>query len=62
MGLADHNGLDGLKALCQSTLIRGVDVSNVCTLYRAAHLHEVTPVLCSSHIAYSPLLAPRPPS
>ena len=42
MGLADHNGLDGLKALCQSSLIRGVDISNVCSLYRTAHLHEAS--------------------
>lgn len=45
MGLADHKGLDGLKALCQSALIRGVDVTNVCSLYRTAHLHEVTCVV-----------------
>lgn len=37
MGLADHSGLDGLKALCESTLVHNVDSENVCTLFRTAH-------------------------
>lgn len=37
MGLADHSALDGLKALCESTLVHNVDVENVCTLFSRAH-------------------------
>ena len=37
MGLSDHHGLDGLKALCETSLIQSADVANVCTLYRTAH-------------------------
>jgi hypothetical protein len=44
MGLADHNGIDGLKILCESTLIHNVEVSNVCTFFRTAHRHEVRAV------------------
>lgn len=40
MGLADHNGIDGLKILCESTLIHNVEVSNVCMFFRTAHRHE----------------------
>ncbi len=45
MGLADHNGIDGLKILCESTLIHNVEVSNVCMFFRTAHRHEVPLVL-----------------
>jgi len=41
MGLADHSALDGLKALCESTLVHNVDVDNVCTLFCRAHKCEV---------------------
>lgn len=37
MGLADHSALDGLKALCESTLVHSVDAENVCTLFSRAH-------------------------
>ena len=43
MGLADHYGIDGLKILCESTLIHNVDCTNVCMFFRTAHRHDVRP-------------------
>lgn len=40
MGLADHYGVDGLKALCESTLMQGVDAANVCSLISHAHRYQ----------------------
>lgn len=37
MTLADHNALDGLKALCETTLVNGMDADNVCALLITAH-------------------------
>lgn len=37
MGLADHVGLEGLKALCETALIDSVETANVCTLLLTAH-------------------------
>jgi RCC1 and BTB domain-containing protein len=37
LGLADHIGLDGLRALSETALVHSVDVANVCTLVAHAH-------------------------
>lgn len=62
MGLADHSALDGLKALCESTLVHNVDVENVCTLFSRAHRCQVRRALphtpCPVH---NPPPVPVPP-
>lgn len=37
LGLADHIGLDGLRALSETALVHSVDVGNVCSLISSAH-------------------------
>jgi hypothetical protein len=53
MGLADHNGIDGLKVLCESTLIHNVDAANVCMFFRTAHRHEVRPCVAPRMDVYA---------
>jgi hypothetical protein len=37
LGLADHLGLDGLRALCASSLMHSIDAGSVCSLVAHAH-------------------------
>lgn len=37
MGLADHSGVDGLKALCEAKLVHALDTGNVAALFSTAH-------------------------
>lgn len=37
LGLADHFGLDGLRALCSSALMHAIDAQSVCSLVAHAH-------------------------
>ncbi len=40
MGLADHSGIDGLKALCETALMHSVKSDNVCMLISTAHRYQ----------------------
>lgn len=42
LGLADHIGLEGLRALSEALLVHRVDAHNVCTLVAHAHRHSAS--------------------